>query len=329
MPYVLQSTGTGFFGHYIAEHFVMAVDDVYTVAVANNGEHNPGVTRVRMWMTRAGVDTLVLDAEQMVGPYLTNGSIAFRLRTLSHQWNFDITDLEVKNNLNPTGNFWQEHFLSGTPGTQPSGWFDETNSSAYNAHIAYSYTDSLAAVTRTSETGGTAGEVHSLTMTANVISYPWIEVEVNTASASTSWTIGVKENGNGSTYYQLQPVTNATGKFTYNYPAISKWSGIKNFSVVLSVFGTSGKSVVFDSVRIMSDNNTSTTTPTLTVTPTPTHSPTLTNTPTHSPTPTPTATMTTTKTNTVTKTRTPTKTITRTLTPSPTITKTKTPVPRW
>jgi hypothetical protein len=216
--------------------------------------------------------------------------------------------------------YWRDDFTSGTPGAQLAGWYDESDVSTYNAHIAYSATDSLAAITRTAESVAW-GEVRSLTRTANVTTYPWIEVNVNTMSAATTWQIGVRESG--GEYYQLQGATTATGIRTYNYKAVTGWSGSTTFSVVLTIWGASGTNVLVDYVAIMSADNTPTFTATSTITPTSTATPTITKTntptatPTHSPTSTISPTFTYTRTPTPTRTRTATPTITKTITPTP------------
>lgn len=215
----------------------------------------------------------------------------------------------------PENTFWQEHFITGaTPGVQPAEWFDETDDSSYNAQLSYSYTYSMGDVTRTAD-AATYGEVRSLTRTANVNTYPWIEVEINTMSASATWQMGVRESG--GEYYQLQSNTTFTGKKTYNYKTVTNWSGEKTFAVCFAINGSAGSSLTIDSVRIMTYDNTPTCTVTPTISETCTATPTMTDSPTYTATPTDSPTFT----------YTPTPTDTPTMTATPTVTRTQTPIP--
>ncbi|MEW6516374.1 MAG: T9SS type A sorting domain-containing protein [candidate division FCPU426 bacterium] len=212
----------------------------------------------------------------------------------------------------PTSNFWEDHFV-GLAGDQPTNWWDETQDANFNAHIAYSYINSMAAVTRTAES--TWGKVLSPAQTADVAAYPMVEIVVTGLSASTSWKLGIQEQEGSYRHWDLSGSQTGTGTFPFNYATLTGLlSGVHVFSVEIIVEGGTGTYVVVDSVRIYGTSNTPTNTPTLTktptITPTPTASPTftITNTPdlvnTHTPTPTITAT----------------RTITRTFTPTPTST---------
>lgn len=223
---------------------------------------------------------------------------------------------------------WGDHFHYGTPGTQPPGWLDASDDASLKAHIAYSYTTSLAAITRTAD-AGYFGEAQSITRTTNVTTYPWIEINVSSVSTSAKWILGVRTSS--GEFYQISPITDKTGTLTYNYGAITKWTGNKTFAIILTVYGTSGAYAVFDSIKIMALDNTPTMTHTKTITPTITATPTLTDTKTPTPTPThsPTSTDSPTETATMTVTKTSTPTITKTITKTRTPTPAKTRVPAW
>lgn len=223
----------------------------------------------------------------------------------------------------PTYEFWRDDFDAGPPGIQPAGWQDESNDSSYNAHIAYSYETSQAAVTRTAE--GTWGKVLSPIQYCNSSVYNYVEVRVTSLSSSMTWKIGIQEINGAWQYRDLSGSMGTTGTFLYNYAAVMGWIGVHSFSVQLTVEGAAGTNFVVDYVLVRMPPPTPTPTITLTSTPTATFtrtpSATFTATPTDTPSPTPSATWTWTPTSTATLTATPSLTVT----PTPTHTATGTP----
>ncbi|MCD4814477.1 T9SS type A sorting domain-containing protein [bacterium] len=180
--------------------------------------------------------------------------------------------------------FWNESF-SGTPLTQPGGWSDETQDGAFNADIAYSYTSSWAAVTRTAE--GTYGKVLSPNQTVDVDTYPWVEIVVTGISASTSWKLGIQEQEGSYLHWDLSGSQTGTGTFQYDYASGTGWTGTHTFGVEMIVEGNAGTYIEADSVRIYNiptPTPSPVCSPTVTSTPSPVYSPTTTSTITPTPT---------------------------------------------
>ncbi|MCD4812675.1 SBBP repeat-containing protein [bacterium] len=161
---------------------------------------------------------------------------------------------------------WEDDFNGGTPGEQPSAWEDETEHSDYNADIYYSQTASWARVSRTAEE--TWGKVLTSMINCDVDTFPMVQIKVSNISADTTWKVGIQETEGAWQYWNLNSSSSDTGNFVYNYKEITSWTGIHNFSVVLSVEGAVGTFVESDFVRVLRLQATPTPTVTPTVTPT-------------------------------------------------------------
>lgn len=196
---------------------------------------------------------------------------------------------------------WREDF-NGTAPNQPASWWDETDDSQFNAHIAYSYTASLAAITRTAESNW--GKVLSSAITCDVSYYSYVELVVTSVLPDTTWKVGIMEEGGTWQYWDLNASQNQAGRFAYDLAGATGWSGTHTFRIQLTAEGAAGSGFVVDWVRVCLGSAVgsavemisipSTSTPTLTPTPSPTSTPAedtptpVVNTSTPTPTPTPT-----------------------------------------
>ncbi|MEW6516372.1 MAG: hypothetical protein AB1439_05635 [candidate division FCPU426 bacterium] len=200
---------------------------------------------------------------------------------------------------------WREDFV-GTAPDQPAGWLDETDDSQFNAQLSYSYTASLASITRTAESNW--GKTLSPLITCDVSVYRYVELAVASVLPDTTWKVGIQEEGGAWQYWDLNSSQSQTGRFAYDLAAVTGWTGTHAFRVQLVAEGLAGSGLEVDWVRIClpevvgssaggwqalyvanSPTFTPTTTPTFTPTaaadtPTPVVN---TNTPTPTPTPTP------------------------------------------
>ena len=186
------------------------------------------------------------------------------------------------------GDFWRDD-LSGTSGEQPGGWRDESNNDEFNAEIAFSYTTSCAAITRTAE--GVQGHVWSPLQNCDVDSYPLVEIKVDQVSPATTWRVGI-QGFTPQTSWDLNSLTSETGTFVFNYQDLPGLSGNEDFRVFIQVAGEAGKFIEVDFVRICDDavipTDTYTATSTITPSITPSSTQTLDMTSTMTPTATPT-----------------------------------------
>jgi hypothetical protein len=143
--------------------------------------------------------------------------------------------------------FWIDDFI-GTFGNQPVDWEDETNTTGFNAEIAYSATTSQAAITRTAT--DIWGKVLSPQQIVDIDVYPWLEIEVSSISTGATWKLGIQEIGGTYQHWELQSSSSSTGKFQYNYADSMGRSGTQDFKVEIVVEGAGGETVVIDSVRL-------------------------------------------------------------------------------
>lgn len=144
--------------------------------------------------------------------------------------------------------YWFEDF-NGLAGSQPTGWLDESDNAAFNVEISNGFHASWAAVTRTVD--DVWGKTLSPLQSPDVALYPSVEVVVTGLSASTSWKIGIQEDGS-SNRWDLCASQTGTGTFAFNYATITGWgSGTHQFRVELIVeSATAGTYIEVDSVRI-------------------------------------------------------------------------------
>jgi hypothetical protein len=163
---------------------------------------------------------------------------------------------------------WLEEFI-GTAGTQPVGWWDETDDSAFNVEIQYS---SSATITRTSD--DTWGKTLSPLQEINEDTYPMLQIEVSSVSAGATWKVGIQEMIGSYEYWDLKPSSAETGVFTYDYAAVTGWTGVHPFKVAIIVEGPGGENIVVESVSIYHEGELPTETPTVTPTITETFTPT-------------------------------------------------------
>jgi hypothetical protein len=152
---------------------------------------------------------------------------------------------------------YQDHFV-GPAGSQPTNWTDDTQTPGFNAEIAYSYTASYAAVTRTA--ASTWGKVLSPGMSVDVNAFPNVLISVQGISASTGWKLGIQENQGAYHYHDLY-AGSGTGVVVLNYhdlmaaaPASETWSGgvgsTHVFSLQITVEGNGGTYIEVDEVRV-------------------------------------------------------------------------------
>ncbi|MCD4812659.1 cellulase family glycosylhydrolase [bacterium] len=181
---------------------------------------------------------------------------------------------------------WSDDFSGGTPGIQPSGWQDETDTPAFNAEMFYSYTVANAALTRTAE--DVWGKSLSPVINCDAGYYNAVEIRIVDINPLTTWKVGIQEINGAWQHQDLCTSKDTTGTFIFEYASVMGWSGTKNFSIQLTIEGGSGDYVVVDYVNVRRLPITAT--PTHTRTTTPTVTPSLTPTgPTDTPTATPTA----------------------------------------
>ena len=227
--------------------------------------------------------------------------------------------------------FWYDD-LTGTAGNQPIGWGDETQNGSYNAEIAFSYTFSYAAITRTASSNN--GQVWSPLQNCDVDDYPIVEIEIARISSSATWQIGIRDSTE-PLFWPLNSLTSETGTFAFNYKNETGWSADQSFYIFIKVDGGGGEFIEVDFVRICDVAVTPTYTNTMTFTETPTSTPSSTETPdwtstmTPTLTPTPTASQTPTPTEIQTATETPSFSPTSTETVIWTSTHTPTATPTW
>jgi hypothetical protein len=152
---------------------------------------------------------------------------------------------------------FQDHF-SGSAGSQPTNWIDDTQVPGFNAEISFSYTASYAAVTRT--VAGTWGKVLSPGIVCDVDAFPNVLISVQGISPSTGWKLGIQEN-EGSYHYHDLYAASGTGVVVLNYrdamaaaPASETWSGGSGsthaFSLQVTVEGNGGTYIAVDEVRV-------------------------------------------------------------------------------
>jgi hypothetical protein len=144
--------------------------------------------------------------------------------------------------------FWLDDFVGSTPGTQPSGWQDETDDNAFNVEIDYSYTTSYAVITRTAES--TWGKVLSPQQFVDVDLHPFIKINIPATSGAVTWKLGIQEKEGSFIHYDIQGSTYATGEFTYDYATITGWSGQHMFSVEIILEGSAGEYIEVDYLSI-------------------------------------------------------------------------------
>lgn len=167
-----------------------------------------------------------------------------------------------------TGDLWYEHFIGGTPGNQPAGWYDETDDAGFDAQIVYAATNSFADVTVAGTNGW--GKVVSFSQNVNLSAYTKVEVVISALSSCTV-RVGIFHPGPTPPYqlWDMSGSINATGTYTYDIPSVTGESGTQLYSIQLTVEGSNGATATFDSVRIYAPG-----TPTFTPTPSPTVTPT-------------------------------------------------------
>lgn len=164
----------------------------------------------------------------------------------------------------PADTFWMDDF-NGTFWVQPYGWSDESENMTFDSHLAYSAVPSYAVLTRTAD--GTWGKTLSPALSCDVSLYNRVEISVTGVSPGALWNAGIQENGGAWSYWQFMPLTTQTGLFTFDLPMSMGRAGVQNFFVQIALEGSTGSSLVVDSVRIYAAPPTPT--PTATVSPTP------------------------------------------------------------
>lgn len=137
--------------------------------------------------------------------------------------------------------------LEGAPGAQPAGWVDAAQDPSFNACIAYSYTTSAAAVTRTA--AGTWGKVLSPEIRCATSSYPYVEIDVTSVAPGATWRVGIQEEGT-SFYANLCNSQSQPGKLWFNYTAFTGWYSEKRFRIQLTVEGGEGAYITVQSLRV-------------------------------------------------------------------------------
>ncbi len=198
------------------------------------------------------------------------------------------------NTATPVVALWSEHFIGGTPGTKPAGWYDGTDGVGPAANMVYAATDSLASIT-VANAGGWS-KVISFTQNVDLAQYQKLMVNV---SALNGATVRVGLSRSNPVYQRWDclgavPSLSVPGEYTFDIPTVTSEGGVQAYAVELIVEGAENASAVIDHVQIYSvgvytstptHTFTPTFTPTSTETPTPTFTPTATFTPTSTATP--------------------------------------------
>ncbi len=205
----------------------------------------------------------------------------------------------------PQADAWVDEF-NGTPGVKPTGWMDEGDDAAFNAHLRYAGDGSYIRLSRSAE--DTWGKVLSPVITCDVDTFSAVQLGYRYGLGSTTWKVGVQEVGGAWQYWDL---CNSYGgsapalTFEFNLKEKTGWSGTHSFRVQLVIEGASDRWVEMNWIRVCRPGTVHgasagsgigikamASSPTYTTTPTPSPTPTITatNTPeaTASPTSTPT-----------------------------------------
>lgn len=150
--------------------------------------------------------------------------------------------------------YWRDDF------TPPSTlWQDVTQDSSYAVALSSGYVS----------LGDNApwGKILSPAHHCDVSLYSNLAIKVDNVTGGGTWKIGIQEIGGNWDYWDCSSSSGQTGIFTFDIPAVTGWSGTRDFYVQITIEGNYS-AVYVDWVRIFLTAYTPTATATVTATPT-------------------------------------------------------------